>query len=319
MCIYKNFPERITFHHDGLLREDSFNSSTNVKDMTPQEIKLRKMFSSGAHGHLPHSSRLMANGSWEPLVNYTYTLDTTTKKYTASPKPVLSSDFWDASMRIAQAEFGDKTFLLLVTLTIAWAKWHNDDEVHDHADNEDDVGNQKRIYVNEGDHGKSHGHIVGYHVNPLRILAASTAGVVIVNVKSIVWQSGVYANEVRLFVSFVLVVVLANYMYTICSQQLENLTALEKMKREDEKAEDSAARDGLLAAWKGKEERKKTLRKIQRAMTIKHRLLDDHADGSTEKLSLTDLNVNENIWKRMVLGDRNDDGETPDGIIDENK
>ena len=43
------------------------------------------------------------------------------------PKSILSEDVWDASFRIGKAEVYDKTFLLLITLTIAWSKWHNDD------------------------------------------------------------------------------------------------------------------------------------------------------------------------------------------------
>ena len=57
------------------------------------------------------------------------------------PKSILSEDVWDASLRIGKAEVYDKTFLLLITLTIAWSKWHNDDKEHEHEDNLDDIGN----------------------------------------------------------------------------------------------------------------------------------------------------------------------------------
>ena len=81
--------------------------------------------------------------------------------------------------------------MLLLTLTIAWASWRNDDDEHDHKDKDvqpiaDDDGNQTRLHQ-DGDAKELHAHITGYQVNPGRIVVASTIGVIVVNVKSILW------------------------------------------------------------------------------------------------------------------------------------
>ena len=61
--------------------------------------------------------------------------------------------------------------------------------------------------------------------------------------------------------------------------------------KEEEKNSDNINREGLLEKFKEKEERKKTIRRVQREMTIKHKLLED-ATPENNKLSLDNLDSN---------------------------
>jgi len=55
----------------------------------------------------------------------------------------------------------DKTWILLIVLTISWSTWHNDDK--DHLHNRDETtGDHERIVENEGDKSKVHAHVVGF-------------------------------------------------------------------------------------------------------------------------------------------------------------
>jgi|TARA_B110001450_G_scaffold250350_1_gene268891 hypothetical protein len=55
---------------------------------------------------------------------------------------VLSEDIGSALKILMNAEFGDKTFLLITLFTMAWSTWHlkehrGDEEIHDHHDEEE--------------------------------------------------------------------------------------------------------------------------------------------------------------------------------------
>lgn len=131
----------------------------------------------------------------------------------------------------------DKTFLLLIIFSVAWSTWHLDDKVHAHKDQVDEITGEVDRIVRDAD-GKAHAHIVGYTTNPLRIYIPSTLGAIFINFKSILHQDNIWVNEVRLFVAIVLILVLVNYMYSICKQHLENLSNLTKHIAADLKDED---------------------------------------------------------------------------------
>lgn len=54
----------------------------------------------------------------------------------------------------------DKTWILLIVLTISWSTWHNDDKDHIHKKNAV-TGDYERIIEREGNI-KSHAHVVGF-------------------------------------------------------------------------------------------------------------------------------------------------------------
>lgn len=119
----------------------------------------------------------------------------------------------------------DKTWILLFILTICWSKWHNDNKEHESEEKDELTGDVLRIIKKDG---KLHGHIVGFHTNPMRIFVPSAIGMILINLKSILDQKNLYMNEIRLFVCIILVGVLVSYMYSICSQHLENITSIER-------------------------------------------------------------------------------------------
>lgn len=121
------------------------------------------------------------------------------------PTPNLSNDLKEAIQRIAKAEMYDKTWILLIIVTVCWSTRQSDDEV-------------KR--------------------NPLRIIVPATVGMILINIKSLVAQKNIWVNEVRLFVCIVLVCVLTNYMYSICNQHLENITEIEKIQNAGKSEDD---------------------------------------------------------------------------------
>lgn len=76
----------------------------------------------------------------------------------------LSDDFKEASLRIAEAEFGDKTFLLLIILTVVWSSWNKDDYKNNDKSSETDPSK-----------------------NPARMILASSLGITFINVKSLLF------------------------------------------------------------------------------------------------------------------------------------
>lgn len=129
----------------------------------------------GSAGHFPEVN----------MTKYSYTQvkQDGLNKTIAHPTPVLSTNIKDAAIRIARAQMFDKTFLLLILLTISWSTWHYDDAKHEKEHKDEITGDTDRI-ITEGK-GKLHGHIVGYSTNPIRIFIPSTAGAILINIKSI--------------------------------------------------------------------------------------------------------------------------------------
>lgn len=130
----------------------------------------------GSAGHFPETN----------MTKYSYTQVTQAdglNKTIAHPAPVLSTNIKDAVIRIAKAQMFDKTFLLLIILSVAWSKWHYDDEKHS-KEHRDEVTDEIDRIINEGD-GKLHGHIAGYTTHPIRIFIPATLGAIFINIRSI--------------------------------------------------------------------------------------------------------------------------------------
>jgi len=163
----------------------------------------------------------------------------------ATPTPKLSTNLPEAVWRIGRAQLFDKTFLLLVTLSLAWSTWHYDDKEHAHKAQADDTTGEVPRVVTDGS-GNSHAHIVGYTTNPIRIFVAGTLGAVFINVRSILGQYNIWVNEVRLFVAGVLILVLTNYMYSICKQHLENVSRLQQLLGDQDRGEEVDQKQQLL-------------------------------------------------------------------------
>lgn len=76
-----------------------------------------------------------------PLINYQYHFNKTKDKWYSIPQNTTEcaynqtsgktnctkDDFWEAAYLIFNAEFGDKTFLLLITFSLMWSSWKSDD------------------------------------------------------------------------------------------------------------------------------------------------------------------------------------------------
>ena len=106
----------------------------------------------------------------------------------------ISTDQFEASKRIAAAEFGDKTFCLLIILTIIWSSRNKDE-----SENKDNI--EKRSESR----------------SPFRMIVVSSIGTILTNVHSILYQENIWANKIRLSVAIILVVTLCNYMFGICA------------------------------------------------------------------------------------------------------
>ena len=120
---------------------------------------------------------------------------------------ILSTSVWDATLAVARSELGDKTFLLMIIFTIMWSPWH--------------LG---YIYSKEADakHKQVHSHMYHMHshidltqINPIKIIIYTSCGQIYVNVKSLLIQKAIFANEVRLVVAVVLCMFLVYYMYDV--------------------------------------------------------------------------------------------------------
>jgi hypothetical protein len=74
-------------------------------------------------------------------------------------------------------------------------------------------------------------------VNPIRIFLATTFATSLVTVASVLYQKNHYENSSRLVVSSTLVAMLLNYMFQLCSLQLQRLRVLESDKEIREKGE----------------------------------------------------------------------------------
>jgi hypothetical protein len=70
-----------------------------------------------------------------------------------------------------------------------------------------------------------------------------------VNVKSLLVQHAIYANEVRLITSLLLCMFLTYYMYDIVKQHLVNMTKIDTILKKDDD-EKYAASKGDVLAWK---------------------------------------------------------------------
>ena len=55
-----------------------------------------------------------------------------------------------------------------------------------------------------------------------------------VNVKSLLVQDAIYANEVRLGVAIILCIFLTYYMYDIVKQHLSNMTKVDQLLKKDD-------------------------------------------------------------------------------------
>ena len=181
-----------------------------------------------------------------------------------------------ACERIAHAEFGDKTFCLLIILTMLWCSWHKDDH------------NNETESIHKDDPSK----------NPARLILASTIGTIFVNIKSILWQENIWANEVRLFVAIILVVTLLNYMFSVCSQTLNKQVALDEIQKEREALNKLSLEDKekILERWRSIEERKKTIRKSQKELVLKDR---EFLHETTLK-GKVGVNEAEEMWKKLA-------------------
>ena len=69
----------------------------------------------------------------------------------------LKDDFWEVVAILVRAEYGDKTFCLLITLSMMWSYWKSDDDEHNHGT--DDSFLEKTVIIDENNIYKSHGHI----------------------------------------------------------------------------------------------------------------------------------------------------------------
>lgn len=80
----------------------------------------------------------------------------------------------------------DKTFLLILTLSIAWASHHVDDHEHENEAH-DTVTNELTALVKDKEHHgeHAHGHIIGYKYAPFRMVVSTTIGTIVINIKSI--------------------------------------------------------------------------------------------------------------------------------------
>lgn len=140
---------------------------------------------------------------WKP--NCTKNNDNGTVNYDCI---IHSSNLWDASLAIARAELGDKTFLLVIIFTIMWSPWH----LGYVFNKEDEKGKHKQFHLHRT---HMHTHIDLTQMNPIKIIIYTSIGQIYINVKSLWFQHDIYANEVRLIVAVLLCVFLVFYMYDI--------------------------------------------------------------------------------------------------------
>jgi len=132
----------------------------------------------------------------------------------------------------------------------------------------------------------------------------------LINIKSILSQYNIWVNEVRLFVTAVLIGVLVNYMYSICSQHLENITEIDRMVQKEKHERERNNKADILEAFKIKEARKKILRNLQRDLAIEYKLLEKIGDGENSKSTAKKVNLNEcdelyqTIHRQMTLKEK---------------
>ena len=97
--------------------------------------------------------------------------------------------------------------------------------------------------------------------NPIILTILATVGQIYINVKSILWQRVIYANEVRLIVAIILCVFLTYYSYDIVKQQLQNMTRIESKQTRDENEKYACNKDQVLHDYNEERDHKMSMKK----------------------------------------------------------
>ena len=109
---------------------------------------------------------------------------------------MLRGGIGEAIKEVLHAEVFDKTFLLIITISIAWASHHSDDKEHEKEHHDEITGELKAIHKinhkdehghDQNDHEHVHGHITGYKLSPWRMIFTTSLGTIGVNIKSIMF------------------------------------------------------------------------------------------------------------------------------------
>lgn len=137
--------------------------------------------------------------------------------YNKGDRIELSNDFWKCFKEICWAEFGDKTFCLIIIFTLSWCNTNYD---------KDDMLTKD----------------LHFHVNPVSVGLAALLSKIMMVFLTIFRQRNVYENSSRFVVSTACVVMLLYYMYSLCNHNLEILKLKELKSQLDQSASDENLR-----------------------------------------------------------------------------